>query len=301
MTMGIDGTNAAAREDETSATATGDDNDRRAERAVQPQASTNDTRSRPRAETLTREQYADAMRADGSPMSRDNSPDNRQAREGGTPGQPERHAGQPADHDRAEPRDRETYPDDSRADPAGTRHRPDENGLVSSGAGPEGDQPGGLIADADQGAISAQDQRGADLLPETITFENKDVEITHNAADGIWIEGLPGEPPTRIGDILTSPGESGRSRIESFREELTKDADDLVDMGGKWTDLLRDTLGTPPPTNSMTHNRGPEITATRPEHGIDAGHGAEALLTLAIVGAATVHKLHERWQQAWHH
>lgn len=183
----------------------------------------------------------------------------------------------------------------------GTGHRPDENELVSSGESPAGDHPGDGMVGADQGATSAQDHRDADLQPETITFENKDIEVTHNAADGIWIEGLPGEPPTRIGDVISSPEESGRSRIESFREELTKDAEDLVDMGGKWTDLLRDTLGAPPPTNSMTHSRAPETTASGPEHGISAGHGAEALLTLTIVGAAAIHKLHERCQRAWEH
>jgi hypothetical protein len=72
-------------------------------------------------------------------------------------------------------------------------------------------------------------------------------------------------------------------------------------MGGKWTDLLRDTLGPPQPTNSMTHSRLPEISAARPEHGINAGDGAEALLTVAIVGAAAIHKLHEHWQRAWDH
>jgi hypothetical protein len=130
-----------------------------------------------------------------------------------------------------------------------------------------------------------------------MTFGNKDIEVTRDAADGVWIEGLPGEPPTRIGDVLSSPEQTGRSRIENLREEVTKDANDLIDMGGKWTDLLRDTLGTPPPTNSMTHSRAPETTATQPDHGINAGHGAEALLTLAIVGAAAVHKLRERWQR----
>jgi hypothetical protein len=357
MTMGIDGAGNATRDDDTSGTVTG--NDMGAERAAHAQASTNDTRSQPRAETQTREQYADAMRANGSPMSRDNSPDNREAPESEPRDQQGPQAGHAVDRDRAEPRDRETYADDIRAghnadehqgpttataadlpagttldpspepnghradqqsddhmaafqqaadvptltdtDSTGTSDGPDANELADSSNHPADDQPGSHIFDADQTAAPVQGQRGADHRPETITFDNKDIEVTHNAADGIWIEGLPGEPPTRIGDVISSPEESGRSRSENLREELTRDADDLVDMGGKWTDLLRDTLGTPPPTNSMTHSRAPEITASRPEHGIDAGHGAEAFLTLAIVGAAAIHKLHERWQQAWHH
>jgi hypothetical protein len=356
--MGVDGTSSATRDDGPPAIATGDDGERRAEQAAQTQAGTYDSRSQPRAETLTREQYADVMRANGSPVSRDNSPDDREAPEGGPPNPPEGRTSRTADHDRAEPRDRETYADDVRTghsagdhqgpaatpadlnvgttlnpasasnadradrppedhsaawqqaaetpiltenDSAGTSHGPDQNELVNSDEHPRDDQRGDRIPGADQAATLAQDQRGAGHQPETITFENKEIEVTHNAADGLWIEGLPGEPPARIGDLISSPEESGRNRIENFREELTKDADDIIDMGGKWTDLLRDSFGTPPPTNSMTHSRLPEIAAVSPEHGINAGHGAEALLTLAIVGAAAVHKLHERWRGAWEH
>jgi hypothetical protein len=34
------------------------------------------------------------------------------------------------------------------------------------------------------------------------------------------------------------------------------------------------------------------------EHGINAGHGVEAMLTPSIVGAAAVHKICERWRKA---
>jgi hypothetical protein len=51
----------------------------------------------------------------------------------------------------------------------------------------------------------------------------------------------------------------------------------------------------------MTHSRPPETAISGAEHGINAGHGAEAFLTLAIVGAAAVHKLHERLQRTWEH
>jgi hypothetical protein len=150
-TMGIDRASSAARSDDTPASGTGD-NGPGAERAAQTQVSTSDTRSQPRAETRTRGQYADAMRAGGSPMSRDSSRDTGETTEGEPPGQVGRQARQAEDHGRA------------------------------------GHQP------------------------ETITFGGKEIE-----------------------------------------------------------------------------------------HGINAGQGVEAFLTLAIVGAAAVHKLHERWRRAWDH
>jgi hypothetical protein len=354
MTMGIDRASSAARGDDTLTSGTGD-NGSSAERAAQMQASTSDTSSQPRAETRTRAEYADAMRAGGSPMSPDNRRDTGETTEGEPPGHAGRQADQAEDHGRAEPRDRETYARDIRAgqsagataataaglpaeaalDPAsasngrradqepddhaalwrqdtgaatltdasrtGASQRPREGEPASAAASPADGQRDGRTVSADQAAMPAQEQREVDYQPETITFDGKDIEITHNAADGIWVEGLPGEVPRRIGDLLSSPEEAGQSRIENLREEFDKDAEDILDMGGKWTDLLRDALGAPPPTNSMTHSRSPEMAVTTPEHGINAGHGVEAFLTLAIVGAAAVHNLHERWRRAWDH
>lgn len=77
--MGIDRTSSATREDDPPASATGDDSDRSAERTGSQQASPNDDRVHQRAETRTREQYADAVRADGGPMPRDNLEDNGEA------------------------------------------------------------------------------------------------------------------------------------------------------------------------------------------------------------------------------
>lgn len=254
MTMSIDTTSSQRQDDETPAAT---DGDKSAERTARTQAPATDTGSQPRAETLTREQYADAMRADGGPMPRDNSHDNPEAPEEGPRDQPERQA----DRDRAEPRDRVTY---AAADPAQDRHE-------------------------------------AGHQPETITFENKDIEVTRKAADGIWIEGLPGDPPTRIGDLVSSAEDPAQGRGEKLRKELTMEAEDISDTVSEWADHVQEILDNPRPTHSMTHSRPPETAISGTEHGINAGHGAEALLTLTIVGAAAVHKLHEQWQRAWDH
>jgi hypothetical protein len=139
--------------------------------------------------------------------------------------------------------------------------------------------------------------RGADRLPETITYDGKEVEVTHNAADGLWVEGLPGEPPARIGDLVSSADDPARGRGEKLRNEFNKEAEDIAEQGGKWADFVQEILDNPRPTHSMTLSRSPEVAMAGPEHGINAGQGAEALLTLAIVGAAAARKLHERWQR----
>lgn len=348
MTMGIDSPGSAAREDDPLASAKSDDSDKGTDRAARTPADTNDDHGHQRAETRTREEYAAARGAGDSPASRDNSQDNGEAPEQAHRDQPERRA----DHDRAEPRDRETYADDTRADhsvgenqgptaampadrsagtsldppPASngnraeqapedqaaswpqaaeaprladadwtaTSDRPEENELINSG-----EQPDDRGAGADQAAISARDQRESGRLPETITFDNKDIEVTHNAADGIWIEGLPGEPPARIGDLVPSAEDPAEGRGEKLRKELNKEAEDISDTAGKWADHVQEILDNTRPTHSMTHNRSPETAITGSDHGINAGQGAEAVVMLAIVGTAVVHKLRERWQRAW--
>jgi hypothetical protein len=147
-------------------------------------------------------------------------------------------------------------------------------------------------------AGTAQGQRAGGRRPETVTFENKEIEVTREAADGVWVEGLPGEPPTRIGDLLSSSEDPARSRADKLRKELDKEAEGITDTGGKVADLIQEILDNPQPTHSMTHSRGPEMATSGTEHGISAGHGVEAMLTLSIVGAAAVHKICERWRKA---
>jgi hypothetical protein len=183
-------------------------------------------------------------------------------------------------------------------DPIGSSHRPGDHELVDSAERSADQQSGDNAISEDQVAPSAHHEGRPGHQPEKITFDSKELEVTHNAADGIWVEGLAGEPPTRIGDVLSSPDQGDRRRIENLREEFNKDAEDIIDMGGKWTDLLRDAFGAPPPTHSMTHNRSPEMPVSGPEHGVNAGHTVEAALTLTIVGVAAAHKLHEWWQGA---
>jgi len=84
MTMSIDGTSSPARYDETPASA-GDNGDRRAEQADGLQTGPDGDRGHRRAGTLTREEYADAMRADGPPI-RQESPDAFQSARGGREG-----------------------------------------------------------------------------------------------------------------------------------------------------------------------------------------------------------------------
>jgi len=148
--MGIDSTSTQARENDASATATDDGGDRNAERPARQQAGRDNTRSQRRAETLTRDEYADAVRTDGSPMQRDDRPGSGESSETEPPGESRRQNGQVADHDRAEPRDRETYADDVRAGRSAAEHQDDAAG------------PADRSADSDLDSSAAPDGHRAD-------------------------------------------------------------------------------------------------------------------------------------------
>jgi hypothetical protein len=131
--------------------------------------------------------------------------------------------------------------------------------------------------------------------PETVTYEGKDLKVTHDAADGVWIEGMPGDPPLKIGEVLSSTDEGEHSWLEGLCKEATREAEDLTDTGEKLADLIQKQFGSPPPTHTTTLHQAPENSAGGSEHRIDVGHGVDAVLALAVVGAAAAYKLREWW------
>lgn len=176
-------------------------------------------------------------------------------------------------------------PDDPSADDPGTTANSDPagSGLAASGAdGAEGPgaEPQKILFEGKQ---------------EEITYEDADLEVTHDAADGIWIEGMPGDPPPRIGEVLSSTEEGEHSRLKGLSELATKRAADITDTGEKLGELIKQQFSSPPPTHTGTLHQVPEKSVGGSEHGIDIGHGVDAVVALAVVGAAAGYKLRQWW------
>jgi hypothetical protein len=318
--MGIDSTSSPAREDDRLATASGDDSDKRAERAVRTQAGTNDIRSQPRAETLTREQYADARRADGPPISRDDSPEHRDAPEGEGRGQPERRAGNAADHDRAEPRDRETYAADIRADHSAGEHQ--EPADLRTGASPESSSASG-----DRRADQASDDRATTWrqADEPTTLTAVETPAREQYADSVRSGDPPisagirqerGEEdsqpdprfsvveaertlgdttPTGIGlkptgeQLLQMEGDKpSRSPLDRFVAKAVEDADDVSDGMGHIGEAIKADLqsGPGPSGNPRSYHA---ITSAVQDHPPPPGPGVSDVVgSITITGVAAV-------------
>jgi hypothetical protein len=375
MMMSIDGTGHPAHDDETP-TNTGDNSARRPEQADGQQTSQNNDRGHRRAETLTREEYADAARAGGPPVRQD-SPDTSQSPRSGSNGQVDiEEAGRNGDRGRtarddgdrddryaargpdlperadttssgsesslAETSTRDQYARDMQSRPPLEQDRaPDHENDPShepetTGAGPPADdaelaEPRSLPEVADEaradsgpstsatggeqlGEAHQAEADGRDWLDDrfsVVYVDGREVQATHDPADGIWFEGMGEIPDAPIGDpygtgrageVVTSPEEVKRSTYERLNHVLCERFDDIADEIDRDTETIQDLHSkdpphSPSPTFAGTADRSPEISPMAADHGVDFGHGLEAALVMAVVGAKIVNGVYEKWQQ----
>jgi hypothetical protein len=328
MTMSIDGTSSPARYDETPASA-GDNGDRRAEQADGQRAGPDDRGRRP-GETLTREEYADAMRADGPPI-RQESPDaSRSPRSGsdgradtdgdgrnGNRGRTARYDGDRDDGDPARGPDADITSSGSERGSGETstrdqyaREMHSRPPLEQDGAPDHENGAGYGRADAAQQADADGSDR-QDGRFSVVYVDGREVLATHNPADGSWIEGMgeipdapPGDPygTGRAGEVVTSPEEVKKSTYERLNSVLCERFDDITDEIDRDTETIQDLHSKDPPqrpapTFAGTADRSPEISPFAADHGVDFGHGLEAALVMAVVGAKLVNRVYEKWQQ----
>jgi hypothetical protein len=138
--------------------------------------------------------------------------------------------------------------------------------------------------------------------------DGREIEITHDRADGLWVEGLPGEVPgtpegdpygtARVGDMMTSPESSRLSRSEKAARTMCERLDDITEELDHSAETLQDLLDKAPrPTHSGTvQDRMPVISSGGADHEINVGHVLDAALVLTAVGVK-LHQIHERRQE----
>jgi len=155
----------------------------------------------------------------------------------------------------------------------------DPGGFPERDTARPGDEPADLRRDLAGPAAQGDGDRDS---AERVTVEGKVIEVTHNRADGIWIEGLPGEMPHRIGDVLASPHEDKRARGDRFFRKAVENADDLLDSAEKNINLGHDALQRPP-THTEIPVSVPSSGHEVPHHEIDAESVATAGLTVGVL------------------
>jgi hypothetical protein len=306
MTMSTDGAPSPGHDDDTRAATTSQDSDKRAEHAAPQQASQNDAGSQQRPESLTREEYADAMRESGPPIQR--SQDGHQVDGSEIRGQADLEARRLADQGPAEPYDREAHGTGMRAEPV-ERERADLTVADPPARGQDADDMRGSDPDtrADGALASAVSgdgtgrppaDDGADAAASAVThfhaeFKDRPMDLYTDGArwavaDQVRVEGTvagtagtPDRPPTGE-ELVDSAGEDS-SRLEKLRREMYRESDDLLDGLEKNANVANDIFSHPPASSYQTTPAdGPYISEAQ-HHGIDAGTIATSAFVLGVL------------------
>ncbi len=265
------------------------------------------------AETLTRERYADEMH-DGPSMGHDGSREyDRDAEREPEEARADISAG--ADGQLAEPRSRQEVADEARSDTE----------TFGSGAEPVRERADGhdhldhwfsvvpaerTVGDTTPTGIGLK-LASSPLEQGMVYVDGREVEATHNPADGIWFQGM-GEIPDaplgdpygtgRAGEVVANPDDVKLSRLERFSDVVCERLDDIVDQIDHNAEIVQDLhLKDPPqppsPTFKGTADRSPQISPVTVDHGLDFGHGLDAALVIGAVGVKMGNWVHEKWQQ----
>jgi hypothetical protein len=300
--MSIDRTGDPGDDDETPPI-TRDRGDRSAEQTPDQQADTNDYRSHERAETRTREEYADAMR-DGGPPSRTDSSEAIQSPNGS--GLQDRAGTEGTGRDTRGPYDRDgdsdnaVMPEDAsdRAEPpmAETRTREEYADAMRRNGPLDGHQD----PPADPDTEPARDVPETSALVTHYHGEFKDQQLDLYTDGTRWAAadtprrrdtvGEKGEIPDQLPggeELVDSAGEES-SRLERLRRDVYEESDDEMDVLEKDANVVHDVFSHPPTGSYEGTPTQPHIYAT-PHSGIDAGSMATALFTLGLVIDRTVH------------
>jgi hypothetical protein len=300
MTMSVDSTSipdVAERPDPSDANGSYDAG--RREQTATPPPGSQDSRGQRRAETLTREEYANAMREDGPPA-QDSRADHQVADSGESRHRADTESERPADQGPAGTHDREARDTSARVDSG----EPED--IVRAAAEPltreeYADAMRGGDHDADgadsQDSDAGHSPDGSAAVPAVAhfhaEFKGRPLDLYTDgtrwaAADAPDIGetvsekgDLPEQRP--MGEEVADNADEGSSLLERLRREVYEESDDELDILEKEANLVHDVFSRPP-TGSYegTAPNQAYIHATQPS-GIDAGSVATAVFTLGLV------------------
>jgi hypothetical protein len=129
----------------------------------------------------------------------------------------------------------------------------------------------------------------------SLYVDGREVEVTHNQAEGLWVDGLPGEIPgtpvgdpygtAQVGDVLYGAEDSKLSKSEAINRTMCEHLDDIDEEISHDAETIQDLLDkNPRPTHSaLSYDRMPALTSEENGHGFNVGHGVEASLVIGAV------------------
>ena len=245
----------------------GGNGDRRADHATSGRPAEASLGGHPRPDSLNRADYNQARHAD-QPMHQQAAPAE-DARETGTerPDDPEN-----AGHSETVPAFRHQEGEGQRKDLSSA------GPAEAKGTDTTGERQDGVGEDSNAGRQAKPGE------PEKVYVNGHEIEVTGNPADGLWIQGLPGEVPDKAGDVFASPEKeiSEKSRGDKLFDEAIDVSDDFFDNVEKNGNIVSQIVDRPPTHAEVpvsVHGHTPETQYHAPE----AGGLATGVLALGIV------------------
>lgn len=120
--------------------------------------------------------------------------------------------------------------------------------------------------------------------PEKVYVDGHEIEVTGDPADGLWIQGLPGEVPDKAGDVFASPEKAAADKTRSDRafDQVIEVTDDLFDSVEKNAHFASQVMERPPTHAEVPVSVHPNTSETQ-HHAPEAGSLATATLALGIM------------------
>jgi hypothetical protein len=167
------------------------------------------------------------------------------------------------------------------------------NDQISGGAEHDRSKPG-------RDSLQAEDG------PGKVYVDGREIEVTHDPRDGLWIQGM-GEIPNapigdpygtgKTGDVMTSGEATKRTRLDRFMQTAVERFDDIAEQGQRLGETASGALENPRPTGTEIRRPGPDSVPSVPDRADTAGHAVAAVLAVAVIGAVTARKARDIWER----
>jgi hypothetical protein len=197
----------------------------------------------------------------------------------------------------AEPMSREAYAAYVRQRPAADIGH-DVGDLTGQLAPDERETTGAL----DTAATKREHCEPGKLGPSRIEYhDGRQYQITGSPEDGLWIHGMPGDPPAapeddpygtvKVGEYIPEDAEADdKPKRDQFMDALFENSDDILDdldhFGAGMTAIID---RGPRPIYSGTLHEHRLVASPAPDQGIDGGHLLSAAMAVAMLGIGIRH------------
>jgi hypothetical protein len=136
---------------------------------------------------------------------------------------------------------------------------------------------------------------GTEVTSVTESLDDREIEVTRDPRDGVWIEGMPGEAPYETGDVLAGADtpEEKRSRVRDFAGVVVRNGENVFDSAHDNSELTFKALHHPPEGKAEVPVPAHGSALESPHHEAPVGDMMSGIIAATIIGEMLALKLRE--------